>query len=86
MRLRSGFVFLLLAFGASGFAQKFPEHGDAAEPRNKGKLISLHFSLGAHLPGGDIASRFGTSGAFGGGFEFMTDNSFFIGADVQAVS
>lgn len=85
MRLRSGLVLFLFAFGASGFAQKFPEHGDAAEPRNKGKLISLHFSLGAHLPGGDIASRFGMSGAFGGGVEFMTDNSFFAGADVQAV-
>jgi hypothetical protein len=69
----------------SSFAQKFPEHGEAAEPRNKGTAHSLHFSLGAHLPGGDMASRFGMSGAFGGGVEFMTDNSFFIGADVQAI-
>ena len=85
MRLKSGFVLLLIAFSASSFAQRFPEHDADAEPRNKGKLISLHFSLGAHLPGGDMASRFGTSGAFGGGIEFMTDNSFFIGADIQAI-
>lgn len=85
MRLKFGFVLFLFAIGSSMFAQKFPEHSDAAEPRNKGKLISLHFSLGAHLPGGDMADRFGMNGAFGGGIEFMTDNSFFIGGDVQAI-
>jgi hypothetical protein len=58
MRPGTGFVLLLLAFSTSVFAQKFPEHSDAAEPRNKGKLLSLHFSLGAHLPAGDIANRF----------------------------
>ena len=85
MRLISGLVSFLIVFSTNVIAQKFPEHDEVAEPRNKGKLISLHFSLGAHLPAGDIAHRFGMNGAFGGGVEFMTDNSFFIGAEAQAI-
>lgn len=74
-------IFSIIALLAQ--AQKFPEHPDNTDARNKGKAILLHFDVGLHLPGGDLADRFGLNGAFGGGAEFLTDQNFFFGLSAQ---
>jgi hypothetical protein len=62
-------------------AQKFPEHTEPDEPRNKGKAILLQLSFAAHLPGGDMADRFGENLAFGGGVEYITSNNWIFGVE-----
>ncbi|MBL7828693.1 MAG: hypothetical protein JNJ57_18810 [Saprospiraceae bacterium] len=62
-------------------AQRFPEHPEEVDPRNKGKAILFHFGLGGQLPGGDLYDRFGLNGVYGGGVEFLTENNFFIGLE-----
>jgi hypothetical protein len=76
-------AFLLLAGAAN--AQRFQEHPELEEPRNKGKAILLHVSFGAHLPGADLADRFGLDGAYGGGLDFMTANNYFLGVEGHAI-
>ncbi len=69
---------LLLAFSLQ--AQKFPEHAEK-EARNKGNAFLVNLLFGAHLPGGDLADRFGADGNFGGGLEWITKNNFLLGAE-----
>lgn len=75
----------VLACQLSLQAQKFQEHPEEVDPRNKGKAILLHVSFGGQLPGADMADRFGVNGAYGGGLDFMTDNNYFIGFEGQAI-
>jgi hypothetical protein len=74
-------IILLLALlqGISVCGQRFREHPDAQEARNKGKAFMFHLGMGTQLPGGDLADRFGLCGSYGGGIDFMTANNFFIG-------
>jgi hypothetical protein len=58
----------------------FDPDGDQSE-RNKGNGILLHLGLGAHLPGADLDTRFGTSGTLGGGVERISERNFFIGLE-----
>lgn len=73
---------LLFALGLSALAdaQKFPEH-PSAEPRNTGPAFLFHVNAGAHLPGGDLAKRFGPDASVGGGLELITENNFLFGAE-----
>lgn len=64
---------------------KFPEHQEPEEPRNKGNAILFHVSFGGHLPGKDMADRFGLNGAYGGGFEFLTASNFFVGVEGEGL-
>ncbi len=67
-------------------AQKsFTEHQQQIDPRNKGKGILLHLSMGAQLPGGDMADRFGLNGTYGGGLDFILANNYFIGFEGHAI-
>ncbi|MEZ4925807.1 MAG: hypothetical protein R3A50_05995 [Saprospiraceae bacterium] len=76
-------IAIVLAFSAT--AQKFQEHPEEQEARNKGNALLLHLGLGIQLPGGDLADRFGYCGSYGGGFEFMTANNYFIGFEGHAM-
>lgn len=64
---------------------KFPEHNEPGEPRNKGNAFLFHVSFGGHLPGKDMAARFGLNGAYGGGIEFLTESNFFIGVEGEGL-
>jgi hypothetical protein len=58
---------------------------DSDTPRNKGNAILLHLSLGAQLPAGDLADRFGLNGTFGGNVEFITAHNLILGAEAQGI-
>ena len=75
------FFFIASCCLSTANAQKFPEHQAPNEPRNKGKAILLQMSFAAHIPGGDMASRFGRNLAFGGGLEHITANNWIFGAE-----
>jgi hypothetical protein len=72
-------LFCAVFYGYSVSAQRFGEHPEPESPRNKGKGILLHLSLGAQLPGGDLADRFGYCGTYGGGIDFIMENNYFLG-------
>jgi len=78
---RCKLVFLLGFLAFSVQAQKFPEHPETVEGRNKGAAVLVHLNFGAHLPGVDMSDRFGQDGSFGGSLEFATGNNFFFGAE-----
>ena len=78
-------LFLALLPGIHLRAQKFREHAEPLDARNKGKAIMFHLGMGAQLPGGDLASRFGFCGSYGGGIDFMTANNYFIGFEGHAM-
>ncbi|MFN7118136.1 MAG: hypothetical protein ACK4TA_15155 [Saprospiraceae bacterium] len=63
-----------------------------SEPLNKGTGILVHFGLGAQVPGGDLADRFGFNMNVGGGLEVLTaernfifglQSYFLLGSDVK---
>lgn len=70
----------ILFFAVSSNAQRVaaPENKEQA---GKSKGVLLHFSLGGHLPGGDLADRFGVNGAIGGGLEFLTSKNWVFGLE-----
>ena len=74
-------LFLATCCLSAANAQKFPEHQEPDEPRNKGKAILLHMSFAGHIPGGDLGSRFGRNLAFGGGLEYIMANNWIFGAE-----
>lgn len=78
-------LFFALVQGLAVYGQRFQEHPDLEEPRNKGKAILLHVSFGAQIPGADLADRFGVNGVYGGGLDFMTKNNYFIGFEGHAI-
>lgn len=74
------FLFFSIGLAAAAGAQKFPDH-PSGEPRNTGPAILFHVSAGTHLPGGDLAKRFGQDASIGGGLELITGNNFLLGAE-----
>lgn len=78
MKKASIYLFFSLALALPAFAQKFPEHL-AQEPRNVGAAFLFHVNAGFHLPGGDLADRFGQDASVGGGLEYITANNFILG-------
>lgn len=46
-------------------------------------MVSIHYSF--HLPGGDMAHRFGFSNTVGGDFTFKTSRGFIIGLDYSFI-
>ncbi len=62
-------------------AQKFREHPEVDEDRNKGKAILTHITFGIHLPAGDMADRFGRDLNVGGAVEYLTTNNFLFGVE-----
>jgi hypothetical protein len=50
-------------------------------PKNVGKAVLVNFSAGAFTPGGDLADRFRSGGALGGGAEYLTIGNFIFGAE-----
>jgi len=68
----SAFIFaLLLPFFAS--AQELVK-----EQKN---ALLFHVNYGIHIPGADMAKRYGSSFAIGGGLEYKLKSDFFIGGD-----
>lgn len=58
----------------------------ASEPKKPGKDgkskgVLAHFTLGGHLPGGDLVKRFGVNGSLGAGTEFLTTQNWIFGAE-----
>ncbi|MCK6692863.1 MAG: hypothetical protein L6Q97_12250 [Thermoanaerobaculia bacterium] len=80
MKIKSLYLLLFLGLTAAAGAQKFPEHL-SEEPRNTGPAILFHVGAGTHLPGGDLADRFGQDASVGGGLELITGNHFLLGAE-----
>lgn len=74
------FLCLTLGIGIVANAQKFREH-PTEDARNVGSALLLHISFGTHLPGGDLADRFGRDASVGGGFEMITANNFLFGLE-----
>jgi hypothetical protein len=69
-------LFSVLFLSLSAYAQ---EDYDAL---NKGNGLLFKLGFGAHLPGGDLDSRFDGLTSIGSGIEFITSNSnWIIGAD-----
>jgi hypothetical protein len=62
-------------------AQKRYREHPGNEPRNKGKAILFHIAAGFHLPGADMAKRFGSDGSIGGAIEFISANNWTFGLD-----
>jgi len=63
---------------AALFAQTLP---DTKKPVKQGKSkgVLAHFTLGGHLPGGDLKDRFGINGSLGTGAEFISRQDWVIG-------
>lgn len=74
-------LFFTICCLSAANAQKFPEHQEPDEPRNKGKAILLQMSFSSHIPAGDMADRFGHNLAVGGGLEYLTENNWIWGAE-----
>lgn len=82
MILRNLFCLFSLLLTISAQAQKFPEHREKVA-NNDGRALLVNLSGGMQMPGGDMADRFGATGSFGGGVEWVTANNFFFGVDGQ---
>ncbi len=83
MSLKSYFILPLLLCATLLSAQRHREHPQPEEPRNKGKAILAHLSLGTHLLGGDLADRFGRDNSIGLGADWLTENNLLIGLEGQ---
>lgn len=46
--------------------------------RNVGHGLGINFSFGFHIPGGDLAERFGSNNSVGGGLDFITNKTNYI--------
>ncbi|MEQ1747626.1 MAG: hypothetical protein ABMA02_19515 [Saprospiraceae bacterium] len=83
-------IFAFCLFTAAVYAQKFPEHREKVV-NNDGSAVLLHLSGGLHVPGGDFADRFGSTGSFGLGLEWITaknvsfglEGHYIFGSDVK---
>ncbi|MEO6040015.1 MAG: hypothetical protein ABIQ93_16500 [Saprospiraceae bacterium] len=62
-------------------AQRFREHPQPEEARNKGNAILTHLEFGAYTPGGDLAHRFGQNGGIGLGGEWISANNLILGVE-----
>ena len=75
-------LFMMIAIGcaSSSFAQTLP---DTTKPQKDGKSkgVLAHFTLGGHLPGGDLADRFGINGSIGAGTEYISTKNWIIGLE-----
>jgi len=80
MILRHLFCLFGLLFAVPALAQKFPEHREKVVS-NDGPALLVNLSGGVQWPGGDMADRFGTTGSFGGGVEWVTAKNLFFGVD-----
>ena len=47
----------------------------------KSKAVLAHFSVGGHLPAGDLADRFGANASLGGGVEFINAHNWIYGLE-----
>ena len=73
----------LLFAGLLLSAQPMREHPPKEEPRNKGKAILAHLEFATHLPGSDLADRFGLDGGVGLGGELITAHNLIFGVEGQ---
>jgi hypothetical protein len=84
IRCVGGIALLLGLFGTAA-AQTLPRNPDYAnrytEPKNKGSVPLLHLNLGAHLPAGDLADRFGRDLSLGGGIEYLRADNWIFGVE-----
>jgi len=71
---------LFLSMSASLWGQEAPVRL-IAEPHNKDKAILFHVTVGGHIPGADMAKRFGLDGSIGGRLEFISKSNWIIGAE-----
>jgi hypothetical protein len=62
------------------FSQTLP---DTKKPQKDGKSTAVlaHFTLGGHLPAGDLSDRFGLNGSLGAGTEFITAHNWIYGLE-----
>ena len=74
------FFFLLIGFyQISLFAQE-----DIKE--SKIRIPAINLNIGFHMPGGDLADRFGSSTLFGMGFQLKNEENFYWGIDFAALA
>lgn len=64
-------TWLYLLFALAPLLAKAQDYGVL----NKGNGILFHLSFSGHVPGADLAERFGTAPAFGLGMDFISDES-----------
>lgn len=51
------------------------------ERSSKSSAVLAHFTLGGHLPAGDLSKRFGVNGAIGAATEYITPQDWFFGIE-----
>ncbi len=73
-------LFFITFYSTTFFAQTLP---DTKKPKkdDKSKAVLAHFTLGGHLPGGDLVDRFGLNGSVGAGAEFISKKNWIIGLE-----
>ena len=70
--MKSVFLFFLLTISLTCLAQD-------QERTNQGRILLLNFTYGGHLPGGDLADRFGGNFSAGGSFDYLTSKNLILG-------
>jgi len=73
-------AFFLVFFTSTLLAQTSPEQKKPARS-SKSKGVLAHFTLGGHLPAGDLADRFGLNGSLGAGAEYITTKNWVLGLE-----
>ncbi|MFQ5447724.1 MAG: hypothetical protein ACE5FF_12395 [Saprospiraceae bacterium] len=68
-------LIFLLTTTSSLFAQQWWED----QRSNEGEVLLLNFQYGFHVPGGDLAGRFGSNFSTGGGIDFLTKRNLLAG-------
>lgn len=78
MKANKLFLFLL------GIPYLLLAQEDISEGKIRVPIINLN--VGFHLPGGDLAERFGSSSMFGMGFQMKNEKNFYWGFDATAIA
>lgn len=87
VRLLQGWrLFLAVCMLANGYslsAQSYSANPEKPpkERSSKSTAVLAHFTLGGHLPGGDLVKRFGVNGSIGAAAEYITSQDWFFGAE-----
>jgi len=73
-------LFLLVFFGCATLVLGQSRRSPYEQLRsNEGSVLLMNFTYGGHLPGGDMATRFGNNFLVGAGVDYYTKNNWIFG-------
>ena len=72
-------LFLLLNITPELLAQ-LPQYYRQEKKNNEGAILTVNILAGVHLPGGDLADRFGSHSSIGLGMDFISPGDWIMGA------